>query len=348
MCISDYWNDGDPDMKNLFILVTSTLALLTLSFAFAESAAPSDQWPGGVTPGARPTVAKWLEDRPAAGTCNPTDNVSVERFFAPPLTGTDSGTVNIEVLVNSKEYGTETLSILQPDTADAARIEILRFQPRERLRLLELAAEGAFVEIQSDDLDGGALPLNKLVELRVDSPDATSFNSEATITRSTWRKGKSNRSDENGLRNIFADQTYQECVNECQWVEEDCISYYNCHWSDDQCFWQCEQLEIQCENDCPCTGVDPILVNQYATPERIIVSGPHGITCRLNALGPGNVLYDVYTVFTRTRSYRVWEDCHGVQTTELVSTHDSGNHACYAISQQSCSPSVGPAPCVLF
>lgn len=339
----------EANVKNLFILVTSILALLTLSFTFAESAAPSDQWAGDVTAGVRPTVSSWLEERPAATTCNPTDNVSVERFYVRLLTGTDSGSINVEVLVDGKGYGTETLSIRQPGTADATRIEVLRFQPLERLRLLELAAEGALVEIQSDDFEAGTLPLNMLVELRNDSPTVTLSVSEATITRSTWKKGRSDRSDENELRKIFANQTYEECVYDCRWVEEDCVSYYNCHWSDNQCLWQCEQMEIQCENDCPCTGVDPILVNQYTVESTVAVSGRLAVICAGNIFNIHNkTYYDVYDFVDRTETYRVWEDCHGVQTTELVSVVDSAVYTCHVYTGQLCSSSPGLPPiCVI-
>lgn len=335
-------------MKNLFILSTVTLVFLTLSFTSIESAAaPNDQWVRGVAVGARPTVDNWRE-RPTATTCNLTDKVSVERFFARPVTGSDSGSINVKVLVDGKGYGTETLSFRQPDSANAARIEVLRFQPLERLRLLELAAEGALVEIQSDDLEAGTLPLNMLVELRDDSPSASLSIPEATITSSTWRKGKSDR-DQNGLRNIFADQTYEECVYECRWVEEDCISYYNCHWDDDQCLWQCEQEEIECKNECPCTGVDPILVNQYTVESTIAVSDRLAVICAGNIFSIHNkTYYDVYDFVDRTETYRVWEDCHGVQTTELISVVDSAVYTCHVYTGQICSSSPGTPPfCVI-
>lgn len=151
-------------MKNLFILATTTLAFLSLSIASAESVASSHQPVPDVTAGARSTDAGWLEERASATSCNPSESLSVDRFYAKAGPGTQSGTIAIRVLVDGEVYGTETLSMRQPATADAVPLEVLRFEPRERLRLLELAAKGALVEIQSEALAAGRLPLEMLVE----------------------------------------------------------------------------------------------------------------------------------------------------------------------------------------
>lgn len=320
-------------MKNLLIPALATLALLSPPAVSAETSAPSDQ--------VRPGVA--VEE-----VSDPTSLVFVNRFFARLDEGHLSNAIDVTVFVDGEVYGTETLSILQPATGGSVEVELLRFQPRERLHLLDLAAAGSVVQFESDRLSEDRLPLRVAVEIRESSPDEAQLDSVATITRSTWHKGKSNLPEEDGLRRIFAEQTYSECLSDCQWLEDECIWYWNCHWADDQCLGHCAQEREQCEEECPCTGEDPILVRQYATQERIFVSGPHGSVCLKDSFSTGNVYYDVYTVFTRTRTYRVWEDCHGDQTTELVSTQDSGNHACYAISDQFCSPAAGPPPVCRF
>lgn len=332
-------------MKNLLILAVATLAMLSPPAASAETSAPSDRALSGVAATDRPFVGNWSVEEPSAA-CNPTSQISVDRFFARLGAGSHSNAIDVTVLVDGEIYGTETLSILEPATAGEVAVELLRFHPRERLRLLDLAAAGSRVELQSDRLSEDRIPLGIAVETRGDSPEDARLDSvtSATITRSTWSKGKTSLSEQDGLRRIFAELTFAECMSECQNVESDCISDWNCHWADTQCLGHCEQEREQCEEDCPCTGVDPILVRQYATQERIIVSGPHGSVCLKDAFSPGNVFYDVYTVFTRTRTYRVWEDCHGDQTTELVSTQNSGNHTCYVISDQFCSPALGPPP----
>lgn len=272
------------------------------------------------------------------------------RFYATPRSGTHSRTIDVRVLVDGKLYGSEILSIDPPATGGPARVELLRFYPRERLRLLDLANEGANVEIRSDDLQAGGIPLREVVEGRGDSLIAFRFASpsDATVTRSTWRKRTSEPSEQSGLRRIFAEQTFAECMNECQWVEEDCISYWNCHWDDQQCLGHCEQEEDQCEAACPCDD-DPVLVDEYNDTETHVVSGPHGTVCAGNIFNPNNkAFYDEYIVFFRVKTYRVWEDCHGNRTTELVSTTDSSNRPCYAYSGQVCASVPGiPPPCVL-
>lgn len=337
-------------MKNLFILATTIFAFLSLSMASAESAASSEQPVLEVTAGAEPTDAAWLGERVSAASCNPSENVPVDRFYADFGAGTQSGTIAIRVLVDGEVYGTERLSMRQPATADAARLELLRFQPRERLRLLELVAEGALVEIQSEALAAGKLPLEMLVEARGQSPDLRRVDSisDATITSSTWRRGEWPRSDQSGLRNLFAAHTYSECMDACSDVENDCISYWNCHPDDDQCLWACAEEQRYCEEDCPCqTG--PVLVDQYSVTEVHYVSGPHRTICAGNIFNFNNsAYYDEYVIFYRVKKYEVWEDCHGYRTTTLVSTTDSSNRYCYSYSGQICSsfPSQQP-PCVL-
>lgn len=280
------------------------------------------------------------------GHCTPSYSSQVENAPSFRLQ-LGSPTPHIEVVfrVDGKVWGTERIEIDPSAGSGSPAIDLLRSQPNDRSRLLHLHDNGRIVTVTSVVADG------QPSEWSLDTLLATGdfIEANAPILRSTWRKGGEGAQARSGggLRRIVGSQTYQQCAGDCHMEELDCINEY-CYYPDPQCLYMCEQQYNWCLLDCPCTGEDPILVNQYATQERIIVSGPHGITCRWNALGPGNVLYDVYTVFTRTRTYRVWEDCHGVQTTELVSTHDSGNHACYAISQQACSPAVGPAPCVLF
>lgn len=59
--------------------------------------------------------------------------------------------------------------------------------------------------------------------------------------------------------------------------------------------------------------------------------------------------YDVYDLVDRTETYRVWEDCHGDRTTELVSTVDSAVYRCHIYTGQVCATSPGNPPfCIRF
>lgn len=329
-------------MKRGFVPITMTLALLSLS---AETAAASDGRIRAVTVEDRP----WSEKQASATACNPNTHVAVERFYAKP--SIQSGTFDVEVLVDGEVYGIERLTILQPLEASAERVELLRFYPRQRLRLLDLVAEGALVEIRSEGLGEGALPLSRVIGIHDDSADASrvDFISESTITRSTWRRGSSDDTDQSDLRHIFAAETFAECMNNCQWVEEDCISYWNCHWADQQCLGHCEQEEDDCEDDCPCTGVDPVLVDEYTVVTEVAVSARLAVICAGNIFSPYNkTYYDRYSFVERTKTYRVWEDCHGDQTTELVSTVDSAPYTCHVYTGQICGQTGGVPPvCVI-
>lgn len=282
---------------------------------------------------------------PGANACSPLGTIVVDRFK--PVVTSTANEIEIAIHVDDHLIGTETLQLAEVPTSPV-RLEILRFQPWVRQQLITRADDGAVVDARSPSLTPGIVLLTPVQELSTASDSPT-----AQIVRSTWHASgsfeKVSRSElavrpiEPELTRLLrasAGSCFSDCEDERLLCEEQRCDFSPCAG--------CDAWYDDCTDLCSCDGIDPVLVDQYSVQEKIIVSGPHGITCRWNALGPGNVLYDVYTVFTRTRTYRVWEDCHGVQTTELVSTHDSANHACYAISQQACSPAVGPAPCVLF
>ncbi|HEX2164238.1 MAG TPA: hypothetical protein VHM02_09835 [Thermoanaerobaculia bacterium] len=275
-----------------------------------------------------------------ANACSPLDTIAVGRFE--PVVATIASEIEVAIHVDAELIGTETIRLAEMPTSPV-RLEILRFQPQVRQRLITRALDGAVVDARSPSL------MPEIVRLTaVREPAIASDLPTAQIVRSTWqaRSGFENylrpqpsvRPTETELTRLLrasAGSCFSQCHEERLLCEEQRCDFSPCAG--------CDAQYDDCADLCPC-DTDPVLVRQFATQERIIVSGPHGSVCLKDAFSTGNVFYDVYTVFTRTRTYRVWEDCHGDQTTELVSTQDSGNHTCYAISDQFCSPAAGPPP----
>lgn len=136
-------------------------------------------------------------------------------------------------------------------------------------------------------------------------------------------------------------------MDDCSDVENDCIFYWNCHWDDDQCLAACADEQRFCEESCPCE-TDPVLVDEYTDTEVHVVSGPHRTVCAGDLFSNRSAYWDEYVAFYRFKTYRVWEDCHGYRTTELVSTTDSSNRWCYTYSGQICSPYPSAQPACKF
>lgn len=282
-----------------------------------------------------------------ANACSPLETIAVDRFE--PVVATLASEIEVAVHVDGELIGTETIRLEEMPTAPV-RLEILRFQPQVRQQLIAGAVDGAVVEARSPSLIPGIVRLTPVQE-----PAIASHLSTARIVRSTWRAKsgferdfrsepavRSTEPELTRLLRVSAGSCFSQCEDERLLCEEQRCDFSPCAG--------CDAWYDDCTDLCSCDGIDPILVDEYTDPTTHVVSGPHGVVCAGNVATGGwnRAYYDVYTVFHRVSTYRVWEDCHGDRTTELVGTQDTSHRTCYSFSGQICSASPGIIPPCVF
>ncbi|HEX6203720.1 MAG TPA: hypothetical protein VF100_12005, partial [Thermoanaerobaculia bacterium] len=278
--------------------------------------------------------------------CNPLETILVDRFK--PVVTSMANEIEIAIHVDDELIGTETLQLAEVPTSPV-RLEILRFQPRVRQQLITRAGDGAVVDARSSSLTPEIVRLTRVQELSI-APDLPT----AQIVRSTWRARsaleKASRSEPalrpiatglTGLKRASAGSCFSDCEDERLLCEEQRCDFSPCAG--------CDAWYDDCAARCSCDGLDPVLVDEYTVESTIAVSGRLAVICAGDIFSLSKkTFYDVYDFVDRTETYRVWQDCHGHQTTELVSTVDSGVYRCHVYSGQLCSNSPGTPPfCVV-
>lgn len=273
--------------------------------------------------------------------CSPLDSVTVQSLYVTLTSSTQH--LIVEVTVDGELRGTERLEFVS-SVEVPARVEVLRFHPAERLQLLQLSSEGRRVLFHGTGLAPGGVVIDEARHSAERSPR----HDAVTIARSTWREALAHPGTANQSRRAMASQTYAQCRGDCVAAHWQCENDM-CWYPDPQCLWWCENEFNWCESQCPCDGFDPILVDEYTVETTIAVSGRLAVICAGNIFSLSNkTYYDVYDFVDRTETYRVWEDCHGDRTTELVSTVDSAVYRCHVYTGQICSSSPGTPPfCVI-
>lgn len=311
------------------VRISAVVALIAACGSFA-AAEPATIRAISSPPG---TVHSTLSHSSSATVCSPLETIAVDRFV--PVVTSLAREIEIAIHVDDELVGTETLQLAQVPTSPV-QLEILRFQPRVRQQLITRAADGAVVDARSPSLTPEIVRLNPARELAIVSGLPT-----AEIVRSTWHARSTARPTTTRLLRASAGSCFLQCEDERLLCEEQHCDFSPCAGCD---AWYDDCLDL-----CSCDGIDPVLVDEYTVESTIAVSGRLAVICAGNIFSLSNkTYYDVYDFVDRTETYRVWEDCRGDQTTELVSTVDSAVYRCHVYTWQICSNSPGTPPfCVI-